>query len=166
MGLPIIPKSSDLISPAPIIIYTPAYGEDPSQGPQSWSENIAFPSQFRLIHDAKLLPGTNSGLDMVLVAGREGIALLWFNNASKKWEHRIVGSGLPREGDNPYWGSGSVDVVRVGDDPVGYIAACEVTTRQSFYGLAVILISWSRLSTAILSRYTPNHHTQPRVPRL
>ncbi|KAJ7813859.1 hypothetical protein B0H14DRAFT_3112035 [Mycena olivaceomarginata] len=104
MGLPIIPKSSDLTSPAPIIIYTPAYGEDPSQ-------NIAFPSQFRLIHDAKLLPGTNSGLDMVLVAGREGIALLWFNNASKKETIRIGGSG-------------SVDVVRVGDDPVGYIAAC------------------------------------------
>ncbi|KAJ6600286.1 hypothetical protein DFH09DRAFT_1127960 [Mycena vulgaris] len=123
MGLPIIPKSSDLTSPAPIIIYTPAYGEDPSEGPQSWSENIAFPSQFRLIHDAKLLPGTNSGLDMVLVAGREGIALLWFNNG--KWEHSIVGSGLPRNGDNPYWGSGSVDVVCVGDDPVGYIAACE-----------------------------------------
>ncbi|KAJ6503795.1 hypothetical protein C8R45DRAFT_1185748 [Mycena sanguinolenta] len=125
MGLPIIPKSSDLTSPAPIIIYTPAYGEDPSQGPQSWSENIAFHSEFRLIHDAKLLPGTNGGLDMVLVAGREGIALLWFNNASEKWEHRIVGSGLPQMEDNPYWGSGSVDVVRVGDDPVGYVAACE-----------------------------------------
>ncbi|KAJ7649341.1 hypothetical protein DFH06DRAFT_1270608 [Mycena polygramma] len=118
MGLPIIPKSSDLTSPAPIIIYTPAYGDDPRKGPQSWSEDIAFPSQFRLIHDAKLLPGTNSGLDMVLVAGREGIALLWFDDASKKWEHRIIGCGLPQEGT-------ILDVVRVGDDPVGYIATCE-----------------------------------------
>ncbi|KAJ7660887.1 hypothetical protein DFH06DRAFT_1400283 [Mycena polygramma] len=125
MGLPIIPNSSDLTSPAPVIIYTPAYGDDPSKGPQSWSEDIAFPSQFRLIHDAKLLPGTNNGLDMVLGAGREGIVLLWFDKPSKKWEYRIIGSGVPQEGNNPYWGSGSVDVVRVGDDPVGYIAACE-----------------------------------------
>ncbi|KAJ7107338.1 hypothetical protein C8R44DRAFT_637345 [Mycena epipterygia] len=126
MGFPIIPASSDLTSPAPIVIYTPIYlPEDASQGPQSWSESIAYPSQFRLIHDVKLLPGTNDGLDMVLVAGKEGIVLLWFNTTSNKWEHHIVGTGSQQKGDNPYWGSGSVDVVRVGDDPVGYIATCE-----------------------------------------
>jgi hypothetical protein len=92
----------------------------------SWSEDIAFNSQFRLIHEVKLLPGTNNGLDMVLVAGREGIVLLWFNQGTNKWDYNVIGTGLPKSGDNPYWGSGSVDVARVGNDPIGYIATCEV----------------------------------------
>ncbi|KAJ7588972.1 hypothetical protein C8J56DRAFT_1164578 [Mycena floridula] len=104
MGLPILAASSDLKSPAPVIIYSPSYGKNKSEGPESWSEHIAFPSQFRLIHDTKLIPGAN-GLDMVLVAGLEGIVLLCTLN--------------------PYHGSGSVDVARVGDDSVGYIAASE-----------------------------------------
>jgi hypothetical protein len=126
MGLPIIAASNDLDSPAPIIIYTPTYGSDHSHGPVSWSADIAFASEFRLIHEAKLLPGDNNGLDMVLVAGREGIVLLWFDETTKKWTHNVVGTGHPKEAGNPYWGSGSVDVARVGSDPVGYIACCEV----------------------------------------
>ncbi|KAJ7021157.1 hypothetical protein C8F04DRAFT_1013557 [Mycena alexandri] len=126
MGLPVISRSGDRTSPTPILVYTPIYGSNVSEGPQSWEEEIPFPSQFRIIHDAKLVPGSTSGLDMVLVAGREGTALLWFNKSSNQWEHRIVGAGLPREGtDNPYWGSGSVDFVRVENDPVGYITTCE-----------------------------------------
>lgn len=125
MGVPIIVASSDLDSPAPVIIFTPTYGSDVKKGPVSWSEDIAFDSEFRLIHEVKLLPGTNDGLDMVLVAGREGIVLLWFNQGTKKWAYNVVGAGLPRSGNNPYWGSGSVDVARVGNDPVGYIATCE-----------------------------------------
>jgi aldos-2-ulose dehydratase len=123
MGVPIIAQSSDLDSPAPIIIFSPTYGPD---GPVSWSKDIAFASEFRLIHDLKLLPNTNDGLDMVLVAGREGIVLLWFDQEAARWDYNVVGTGLPRSGDNPYWGSGSVDVAKVGDDPVGYIATCEV----------------------------------------
>jgi hypothetical protein len=126
MGVPIIVASNDLNSPAPVIIFTSTYGSDIKKGPVSWSEDIAFDSQFRLIHEVKLLPGTNDGLDMVLVAGREGIVLLWFNQGTKKWDYNVVGTGLPKSGDNPYWGSGSVDVARVGNDPIGYIATCEV----------------------------------------
>ncbi|KAJ7175097.1 hypothetical protein C8R43DRAFT_1057751 [Mycena crocata] len=125
MGLPILSKAGDRTSPAPVIVYTPIYGSDASHGPKSWSAVNAFPSQFRIIHDAKLLPGTNGGLDMVLVAGREGIALLWFDSARHQWKHHIVGTGLPKEQDNPLWGSGTVDVVRVGDDSVGYVATGE-----------------------------------------
>ncbi|KAJ7028773.1 hypothetical protein C8F04DRAFT_1212107 [Mycena alexandri] len=101
-GSPVISRSGDRTSPTPILVYTP-----------SWEEEIPFPSQFRIIHDAKLVPGSTSGLDMVLVAGREGTALLWFNKSSNQGT------------DNPYWGSGSVDFVRVEDDPVGYITTCE-----------------------------------------
>jgi len=125
MGLPIIAASDDLDSPAPVIIYSPNYGSNSKEGPESWSENIAFASEFRLIHEAVLLPGSNNGLDMVLVAGREGVVLLWFDESAKKWQHNVISTGLPREGSNPYWGTGTLDVAKVGDDPVGYVASCE-----------------------------------------
>lgn len=125
MGFPVIAKSGDRTSPAPILLYTPVYGEDPSQGPQSWTEEIPFPSEFRLIHDVKLLPKTNGELDMILVAGREGTVLLWYSVEEKSWKHNVVGTGLPETPGNPYWGSGSVDVGRVGDDDFAYVGTCE-----------------------------------------
>jgi len=128
MGFPIIPASGDLTSPAPVILYTPVYeaGQE-SKGPVSWTEETIFPSNFRLIHDVKLVKGGNGGLDMILVAGREGIVNLWLNKTSRKWDHCVIGTGLPRDvgTGNPYWGSGGVDFAAVNDDPVGYINTCE-----------------------------------------
>ena len=65
---------------------------------------------------------------MILAAGREGIATLWFDQTGKKWEYAIVGQGLPQDSasNNPYWGSGSVDICKAGNDDVAYIATCEV----------------------------------------
>lgn len=71
-----------------------------------------------------MLTDTNNGLDMVLVAGREGIVLLWFDESQRAWRSNVVGPGSVQ--DRTYWGSGSVDVARVRDDDVGYIPACEV----------------------------------------
>lgn len=138
MGLPVIAASSDLDSPAPVIIYTPTYGSDASKGPQSWSEDIAFASQFRLIHQVQLIPGSNGDLDAVLVSGREGVILLYFNERSKEWVYNIIGTGLPREGDSPYWGAGGAHTASVAGDSVGYIASCEVC--GPFLTLVSILI--------------------------
>ena len=69
----------------------------------------------------------NGGRDMVLIASREGIVALWADVAAREWRSRVVGSGLPQSGGNPYWGSGSVDVARVGNDAVGYVVTCEVS---------------------------------------
>ncbi|KAH7098726.1 hypothetical protein BKA62DRAFT_622263 [Auriculariales sp. MPI-PUGE-AT-0066] len=126
MGCPIIARSGDFTSPAPVLLFTPTY-EPPNPDPQSWREEIPYPDSFRLIHDMKLLPGTNGGLDMILVAGQEGIVLLWFDIANESWCHSIVGSGIPppTAGEYKFWGSGGLEVCRVGDDPVGYIAAVE-----------------------------------------
>ncbi|KAG6902174.1 hypothetical protein C0995_003456 [Termitomyces sp. Mi166 len=132
LALPIIPRSSDLTSPAPILVFTPVYGSDPTQGPTSWNEDVAFDSEFRLIHDARVLSKTNEDLDMILVAGREGIVLLWFDKPSQAWKYNVVGDGLPQSGNNPYWGSGSLDVCRVDDDEIGYIA-----TSEAFHGNVV-----------------------------
>ncbi|KAF7354080.1 Aldos-2-ulose dehydratase [Mycena venus] len=142
IGFPVISASNDLSSPAPVILYTPAYGSDPSKGPNSWSYAIIFPSQFRLIHDVKVLPETNGTLDMILVAGKEGIVLLWFNRSNQKWEYRIVGTGIPQASGLRFWGSGSFDIVRLGDDPVGYIATCE-----AFHGNIVCVYTKPQNST-------------------
>lgn len=65
------------------------------------------------------------GLDTFLVAGREGIVYFWFD-MNAEWKSNIVGYGMDKVDGNPFWGSGSVDVGRMDDDPVGYIAATEV----------------------------------------
>ncbi|KAJ8082437.1 hypothetical protein PM082_008292 [Marasmius tenuissimus] len=139
MGFPVIPKSNDLTSPAPVLVFTAVYGQDHSQGPESWEKEVAFDSQFRLIHDVRILPKTNGDLDMILVSGREGIVLLWFDQTEHVWKHNVVGEGIPQSAGNPYWGSGSVDVCRVGDDEVGYIATCE-----GFHGNLVAVYIKSR----------------------
>ncbi|PVF95724.1 hypothetical protein CPB86DRAFT_787734 [Serendipita vermifera] len=124
LGIPVIAKSSDRASPAPVMLYTPKYDEDKSKGPVSWTEKNIFPDNFRLIHDVKVIKGHGDELDTVLVAGREGICYLYYE--SDEWKFNVVGTGLAQTNEkNPYWGSGSVDVGRVRDDPIGYIATCE-----------------------------------------
>lgn len=65
---------------------------------------------------------------MVLVAGKEGIVLLWYDVGKRHYKYNIVGAGIPdpRDDKTKYWGSGSLEVCRVGDDEVGYLATCEV----------------------------------------
>ncbi|KAI0031185.1 hypothetical protein K488DRAFT_79220 [Vararia minispora EC-137] len=129
MGLPIIARSGDFNSPAPVIIFTPRYGLDKSKGPISWETSTVFDSQFRMIHDVRLLPRSNGDLDMVVVSGREGIVLLWFDHDNHTWQFNVVGQGLQPPSGQPhsegFFGSGSVDICHVGDDDVGYIATCE-----------------------------------------
>ncbi|KAI9065003.1 hypothetical protein FKP32DRAFT_1675136 [Trametes sanguinea] len=129
LAIPIIPRSSDLKNPAPVIVFTPKYGSDPSVGPESWDKDVPFSTEFRLIHEIKVVPAalnpSKNGLDTALVAGREGVVYLHFDADGKKWAYTVVGKGLPQEGDNPYWGSGSVDIAAAGEDPVAYIATCE-----------------------------------------
>lgn len=130
LALPIILKSSDLTSPTPIVVFTPQYLDidDKSPGPKSWEFDNAYPSQFRLIHEARVLPKANGDLDMVLVAGKEGIVLIWYDVDENSYKYNIVGTGIPDPRDDKvkYWGSGSIEVCRVGDDEVGYLATCEV----------------------------------------
>ncbi|EJD34921.1 hypothetical protein AURDEDRAFT_154969 [Auricularia subglabra TFB-10046 SS5] len=124
LAIPVIAGSGDRTSPAPVIVYTPEYSSQTYAGPSSWKEQVVFANEFRLIHDIKVVPGRGGALDTALVAGREGIVHLYFDKSSV-WRYVVIGTGLPQEQGNPYWGSGSVDVGAVHDDPVGYIATCE-----------------------------------------
>ncbi|KAG8745036.1 hypothetical protein FRC10_009010 [Ceratobasidium sp. 414] len=127
MALPIMIKSKDRESPAPVIIYTPCEWEE-DETPKKWQTFQPLDDTFRLIHDVQIIHSTTGGLDKALFAGREGISLAWKDEKSQKWRHENVGTGIPQSRKpfkNPYWGSGSVATARVGRDSVGYIATCE-----------------------------------------
>ncbi|EIN03466.1 hypothetical protein PUNSTDRAFT_128760 [Punctularia strigosozonata HHB-11173 SS5] len=125
IAVPIVIKSGDFESPAPVIIYTAPPDPRSPQVDGGWPNEIAFKDTFRLVHEITVIPGANNGLDQVLLAGREGISLIWYNETSKKWMSEHLGSGLSQTRGNPFWGSGSVDVAKVHDDSAGYIASCE-----------------------------------------
>lgn len=128
LALPIMTKSGDRETPAPVIVYTPTAWNKADGSPVAWKTTTPLPSTFRLIHDVQVIQPADGGLDRALIAGREGINLMWMDPQTKQWQHTNVGTGLPqsrRPLQNPYWGSGSVATARVGPDSVGYIASCE-----------------------------------------
>ncbi|KAH7105220.1 hypothetical protein BKA62DRAFT_767469 [Auriculariales sp. MPI-PUGE-AT-0066] len=132
---PVIKSGGDFWSPAPVVLFDPIYGEDFSQGPQSWTKHIAFDQDFRIIHDLQVVPRSNKGLDTILVAGREGICHLYFDTDNKAWSYTVIGAGTPKELGTPqFWGSGSVDYCRIGDDDFGYVVSCE-----AFHGNTVAI---------------------------
>ncbi|KAJ1304797.1 hypothetical protein OPQ81_005933 [Rhizoctonia solani] len=143
IALPIMLKTSDRTSPAPIIIYTPTEC-DADGAPSKWATTNADTENFRLIHDVEIIHSEDGGLDKVLIASREGISLLWVDEKTSNWTHENVGLGIPQSRkpfENPYWGSGSVATGRVGKDRFGYIATCE-----AFHGN--LLTVWVKPPTA------------------
>lgn len=46
-------------------------------------------------------------LDKIVLAGRDGISLIWFDTNSSTWKAENLGTGLPPTPGNPFWGSGS-----------------------------------------------------------
>jgi hypothetical protein len=56
----------------------------------------------------EVVPTANgNGLDKVLLAGREGINILWYDPDSGSWKYEQLGNGLAATPGNPYWGAGS-----------------------------------------------------------
>ncbi|KAK7040714.1 hypothetical protein VNI00_009620 [Paramarasmius palmivorus] len=124
IAVPIVIKSGDLTSPAPVIIYTAPDNPKDLPADRGWNSAVAFKT-FRLVHEVIVVPGLNNGLDQVLLAGREGVNLIRFDVASATWKSDNIGKGLPQSEGNPYWGSGTVGVAKVHDDSCGYIASGE-----------------------------------------
>ncbi|QRW09078.1 hypothetical protein RhiLY_08077 [Ceratobasidium sp. AG-Ba] len=106
MGFPIIPASGDRENPAPILHWKVATREsDQLNTPKTWTETKPLSGTFRLIHEVYPIhsPG---GLDKILVAGREGVSLIWFDPKTQEWRWENLGTGLPQErkpSQNPYW---------------------------------------------------------------
>ncbi|THU84404.1 hypothetical protein K435DRAFT_733201, partial [Dendrothele bispora CBS 962.96] len=133
IAVPIVIASSDLESPVPVIIYTSP--DNPESYPvnddtKGWKVDRPFSKEFRLVHEIYIYhPSSDVGanLDKILLAGREGINLIWYCPSRGQWQKQNIGQGLPKDpgGKNPYWGSGSVAVAKVRDDRAGYIACAE-----------------------------------------
>ncbi|KAG7098218.1 Aldos-2-ulose dehydratase [Marasmius oreades] len=144
-AVPIVVKSSDLTTPAPVIIFTAP--NDPKKV-TSWPSEII--AKKHLVHEVVIAPSpANNGLDGILLAGRDGVDLLWFDT---EWKEFKVGTGLPPTDGDPYWGAASVAVGRVGDDFAGYIASIEafhgntvsVYTKPAGSPHGIINSQWTR----------------------
>ncbi|KAJ4480225.1 hypothetical protein J3R30DRAFT_3370961 [Lentinula aciculospora] len=122
-GFPIIVRAGDRTSPAPVVVYTAP--ESPESNEQGWEEEIPFPSSFRLVHDVDIVKSTNGGLDQILLAGREGINLIWYDEIAQTWKSKNLGSGVGPSPNNPYWGAGCVSLGKVNIDSTGYIGSAE-----------------------------------------
>jgi hypothetical protein len=48
-------------------------------------------------------------LDQIVLAGRDGISLIWYDTSDivGVWRTENLGTGLPETPGNPFWGSGS-----------------------------------------------------------
>lgn len=83
---------------------------------------------------------TPDGLDGMLIASREGLTRLYYQDA--KWHREVISIGVPKEarqsptsespGSGDHWGVGCVDAGRVAGDPFAYIA-----TLEPFHGTSV-----------------------------
>ena len=126
-AMPIIVKSSDLETPAPVIIFTAP--NDPRNAQGDWHSEIV--TRALLVHEVTVVPAQDTGMsyDQVLLAGRDGVDLIWYDG--RDWQTFNVGKGIPRVMGNPYWGAGSVAVGRVDKDYAGYIASTEVINSTS-----------------------------------
>ena len=124
VGVPIITKSSDLKTPAPIIIYTAP--DDPKTHESDWESKEVWTRL--LVHEVVVVPSEKTDgsipFDQIVLAGADGVDVLWFNG--RDWEKFKVGEGLPPTPGNPFYGAGSVAVGRIGGDYAGYICCAEV----------------------------------------
>jgi aldos-2-ulose dehydratase len=48
-----------------------------------------------------------TGLDKILLTGREGVNLVWYHPETGSWKYEQLGAGLAQSPNNPYWGAGS-----------------------------------------------------------
>jgi len=103
-----------------------------------WASSVIDDKNFTVIHEIaqKKFEGPH-GLDSMIIASREGTTRLYFEDG--QWKRDLITSGEPRRpgqsatsespGSGDHWGTGCVDVGRIGDDPFAYIA-----TSDPFHG--------------------------------
>ncbi|KAI0378907.1 hypothetical protein F5Y04DRAFT_272217 [Hypomontagnella monticulosa] len=151
IAAPVLRGKHDKATPVPILRFQVP---EKVKEAKEWHRDIVDDTHFTVIHEitSKKLHGPN-GLDSLLVASREGVSWLYFENG--RWAHESIGPGelrtpgqsstseTPGIGDN--WGSGNVDIGRVGADPFAYIA-----TVDPFHGPLVTV-------------YTKVHHGHERT---
>lgn len=118
VAVPIIVKSNDFSTPAPIIIFT-----SPEDSSTAWtSEKFA---ESHIPHEVATVSAEVGGtrFDQIVLASRDGIDVHWFDEG---WKHFKVGTGIEENSTDPLWRATSVSVGRVDNDYAGYISSSEV----------------------------------------
>ncbi|UJR14494.1 hypothetical protein I4U23_001490 [Adineta vaga] len=119
IGLPLVNGPFDV--PVPVLLFRQP---DNVLNATVWKREIINKDYFHIIHDAKKFH-TNS-LDSLLIASREGLNWLSYHPKSSKWiiEHISDGEQEDKQQTN-FYGSGGVDIGKIGNDSFAYIAALE-----------------------------------------
>jgi hypothetical protein len=153
IGLPIVSKPYDLLSPVPVLLFRQP---DDVLNATEWPCEIINEKFFHLIHDAKKYK--MNSLDTLFIASREGINWLYFNEQLQKWIIKNFGEGEQGEKQQTgYYGSACIDIGKVGNDSLAYIA-----TVEPFHGNVIAVYTktkdsqWKRY---VLDVYGyPNEH--------
>ncbi|CAF1533437.1 unnamed protein product [Rotaria socialis] len=121
IGLPVLSKPFDELSPTPVLLFRQP---DNVLNATEWPYEIIDQKYFHVIHEVTVFKGDQ--LDNILVASREGITWVYFNQKLKQWRIERIGDGEQglRE-ETGIYGSGAVAVGRTGKDSVSYIVATE-----------------------------------------
>ncbi|CAF3155670.1 unnamed protein product [Rotaria sp. Silwood2] len=120
LGLPVIGKPHDLFSAVPILLFRQP---DNLFNATEWPYEIINQQFFHIIHDAKQL--NIDELDSLLIASSEGINWLYFNQNLTQWMIENIGDGEQKQQQINFYGSGGIDLGRVGNDSFAYMPAIE-----------------------------------------
>ncbi|GAA3115070.1 VCBS repeat-containing protein [Streptomyces rectiviolaceus] len=124
IGLPIVAKE-DVHAVLPVVLFTQP---DDVHGAEEWPMTVIDDTHFRMIHGAEkkkgLIPGSDR--DSLLLASDEGVTWMYWDEDKKEWIRTLIGTGeLTQFEQTGFRGSGDLNVGRVGDDPMAYVAAIE-----------------------------------------
>ncbi|CAF1077711.1 unnamed protein product [Rotaria sordida] len=121
VGLPVNAKPFDAVTPIPVLLFREP---DNVLNATEWTREIINQDYFHIIHEATTFKVDQ--LDNLLLASREGITWVYFNQNSKKWTMETIGEGeLGLEEQTGIYGTGVVCIGRTGNDSLSYIAAGE-----------------------------------------
>jgi hypothetical protein len=119
IGLPAVNGPFDV--PVPVLLFRQP---DDVLNAEAWDREIIDEEFFHIIHDATKI--NVDSLDKLLIASREGLTWLFYNENSQKWIIDNIADGEQGEKrQTNYYGSGGVGIGKVGNDALGYIAALE-----------------------------------------
>lgn len=124
IGFPIVAKE-DVHAVLPVVMFTQPDNVDTAE---EWPMTVIDDSHFRMIHGAEkkkgLIPGSDR--DSILMASDEGVTWLFYDERKQEWITKLIGTGeLTQFEQTGFRGSGDLNVGRVGDDPMAYVAAVE-----------------------------------------
>lgn len=124
VGLPIV-AVGDVHGVLPVVMFT---RPDDVHAVDEWPMTVIDDTHFRMIHGAEkkqgLIPGSDR--DSLLLASDEGVTWLYWDDARAGWVRELIGTGERSQFQQTgFRGSGDLNVGRLGDDPMAYVAALE-----------------------------------------